>query len=369
MNNFINCESKVFPWHLHPAQLYSMALEFGLNSHDLLAAGRLTPEDIKQPELYISWQQYSAIAGCLNKTSTDEGGKVPTHWGLELGQRLTMASHGLLSLAIMNCSTWRQALDLMIQYKNLVTALFYIEVKETDSHIILELHPEFTRSELLTHYIDCFFTIVYQVVYQLSSFKEELKGDASEFVISIQADRELAKAEIEKIFHGNCIDKSYGNQISIKKSYLDTEIHSGHAANSVAANSMITLLRGQLAQQTGSNKVGTNKGDLHALHDIFRQKEYSQEKCAALLNTSLTSLKRKLSLTQTSFNKELIQFRLNEACFYLIHSELENDDISQLLGFKDTGSFRRFFKTHMGSTPSEYRIGEIYNTSSIFLRH
>jgi AraC-like DNA-binding protein len=355
MNNLINCESKVFPWHLHPAQLYSMAMEFGLESHDLLAAGKLTPEDIKQPELYISWQQYSAIASCLNKEGLD------AHWGLELGQRLTMASHGLLSLAIMNCSTWRQALDLMIQYKNLVTALFYIEVKETDSHIILELHPEFTRSELLAQYIDCFFTIVYQIIYQLSSLKEELKSETSELVIHIKADREQAKSEIEKIFHGNCIDKSYGNQICIHKRYLDTEIHSGHAANSVAANSMITLLRGQLAQQSansGQGGPGINKGDLHTLHDIFRQQEYSQERCAALLNTSLTSLKRKLALAETSFNKELIQFRLNEACFYLMHSELENEDISQLLGFKDTGSFRRFFKTHIGSTPSEYRVRE-----------
>ncbi|MEH6448312.1 MAG: AraC family transcriptional regulator ligand-binding domain-containing protein [Oleispira sp.] len=351
MNNLINCEAKVFPWHLHPAQLYSMAMEFGLSSRDLLAAGKLTSEDIKQPDLYISWQQYSSIASCLNKEGLD------AHWGLELGQRLTMASHGLLSLAIMNCSTWRQALDLMIQYKNLVTALFYIEVKETDSHIILELHPEFTRSELLTQYIDCFFTIVYQVIYQLSSLKEELKSETSGLIIHIKSDRELAQAEIEKIFHGNCIDKSYGNQICIHKDYLDSEIHSGHAANSVAANSMITLLRGQLAQQSGgSENTGANKGELHVLHDIFRQQEYSQEQCATLLNTSLTSFKRKLSLAQTSFNKELIQFRLNEACFHLVHSELENDDISQLLGFKDTGSFRRFFKTHMGSTPSEYRV-------------
>lgn len=356
MNNLINCESKVFPWHLHPAQLYSMAMEFGVKSHDLLAAGKLTPENIKQPDLYISWRQYSAIASCLNKASLDKASldknrEVPTHWGLELGQRLTMASHGLLSLAIMNCSTWRQALDIMIQYKNLVTALFYIEVKETASHIILELHPEFTRSELLTQYIDCFFTIVYQVLYQLSSLKEELKSETSELIIHIKADREQAQAELDKIFHGNCIDKSYGNQICIHKRYLNTEINAGHAANSVAANSMITLLRGQLAQQSC-----VNKGDLHALHDIFRQQEYSQERCAALLNTSLTSLKRKLALAQTSFNKELIQFRLNEACFHLTHSELENDDISPLLGFKDTGSFRRFFKTHTDSTPSEYRI-------------
>jgi AraC-like DNA-binding protein len=363
MNYFINCQSKVFPWHLHPAQLYSMAMEFGLNSNDLLAAGKVTPEDIEQPEFFISWQQYSAIANCLDKAALDKGSldkteKPPTHWGLELGQRLTMASHGLLSLAIMNCSTWRQALDLMIQYKNLVTALFYIEVKETDSHIILELHPEFTRSELLPHYIDCFFTIVYQVVYQLSSFKEELKSDASELVIHMKADRGLAKTELEKIFHGNCIDNSYGNQIVIQKRYLDTEIHSGQPANSVAANSMITLLRGQLAQQSGSNNASITKGDLHALHDIFRQQEYSQERCALLLNTSLTSLKRKLALAQTSFNKELVQFRVNEACFFLTLSELENEDISQLLGFKDTGSFRRFFKTHMGVTPIEYRARE-----------
>ena len=86
-----------------------MALEFGLNSHDLLTAGKLTPEDIKQPKRYISSQQYMEVASCLNNEGLDK--KAPVHWGLELGQRLTIASHGLLSLAI------------MIQYKNLVTAL------------------------------------------------------------------------------------------------------------------------------------------------------------------------------------------------------------------------------------------------------
>lgn len=339
MPNFINVESSIFPWHLHPAQLYALAIESGIEKQDLLAALRLNEEEILAPDLMISWKQYSAMAHVVDA-------KGPNDWSIQLGERLTIASHGLLSLAIMNCKDWAQALDMMSQYKNLVTALFYIEKKETDSHIILELHPEFVRDPLLAKFLQCFFTIVYRAIFQLSSFKTELSDGSADLNIYLQSDAPSYATAMRESFHNHLHFSQAGDYMKIHKRYLPVPIA---LANPITANNMTALLRGQLLSQP------LLKGELHALHDLFRQQHYLQAQCAEHLNTSTTSLKRKLSLASTSFNKELSLFRLNEACFLLRYTDHSFDEIASQLGYQDLGSFRRSFKQAFNILPKDYR--------------
>lgn len=339
MAKFINNESAIFPWHLHPAQLYALAIDNGISQIDLLNAINLSEADLSSPNLMLSWKQYSAMAQVVKAQG-------PIDWNIQLGQRLTIASHGLLSLAVMNCKDWAQALDMMIQYKNLVTALFYIEKKETTEHIILELHPAFIREPILELFLQCFFTIVYQAIYQLSSFKAELANSSADFNIYLQADSPSYIESMNEIFHRNLHFSQTGNYMKIHKRYLPIPIAQ---ANPITANNMSALLRGQLLNQP------LLKGELHALHDAFRQQQYLQSECAETLNTSTTSLKRKLALAGTSFNKELSLFRQNEACFLLRYSDTSFDEIAAKLGFQDLGSFRRSFKQAYNLLPKDYR--------------
>lgn len=339
MAQFINSESFIFPWHLHPAQLYALAIEHGIKHTELLAALHLTSDDLLRVDLAISWQQYRAMAELISR-------KGPSDWSLLLGERLTIASHGLLSLAIMNCQDWAHALEMMVQYKNLVTALFYIEKKETDTHLILELHPEFSRDDLLNDFLQCFFIIVYQAIYRLSSFQRELEEGSADFAIYLQGPAPSYEDRMRHMFHNNLHFSQASNSMKINKRYLTIAIAQ---ANPITANNMSALLRGQLLNKP------LLKGELHALHDSFRQQHYRQTQCASDLNTSTTSLKRKLKQAQTHFAKELSLFRLNEACYLLRYTDCSLDDISHTLGYQDASSFRRSFKDAFNQLPKEYR--------------
>lgn len=339
MPQYVNSQTEVFPWHLHPAQLFALACDHGLPRQELLAAAGLDESALKQPELLISWQQYSAMARHI-----DQHG--PTDWSIKLGQRLTLASHGLLSLAVMSCENWQQALDLMMRYKNLVTALFYIEKKETDEHLILELHPEFSRDPLIHQFMECFFVIVYQAVYQLGNFGSELESKRMDFSIRLQRKPDAYHQQMSEVFHGNLILGSSVNQMILNKKYLQQPIHS---SNPTTVNNMITLLKGQI------DRFAVLSGDLHALHDLFRKGLFRQEECAEALHISITTLKRRLQAAQTTFNKELAAIRINEACYKLNFSSDSPEKIAADLGFNDLGSFRRLFKSQTGKLPKDYR--------------
>ena len=339
MSNLINCHTAIFPWHLHPAQLYALGLEHQLSAADLLAAAQLSASDIVQAELQISWQQYSGMANYVNQYG-------PEDWSLQLGKRLTLASHGLLSLAVMSCKDWRQALDLMSRFKNLVTALFYLEKKETEHYLILELHPEFTRDPLLSKFVECFFTIVYQAIFQLGNFSSTLINNEMDFKIELQhAPLSYADA-LKETFHGNIEFSRVCNRMILNKRYLDMEIQS---SNPTTANNMITMLKAQI------DNMPNLTGELHSLHQQFRHHHYNQVSCAQQLHTSSTTLKRRLQTAQTTFNKELAAIRVCEANHMLEFSKISIEEISHILGFQDVGSFRRLFKQHTGKLPKEFR--------------
>lgn len=345
MSQFIDVHSAVFPWHLHPAQLYALGQEQGLDSQQLLQAARLKEDDISNSELLISWNQYRAMARQVDD-------QCPPHWGILMGQRLNLASHGLLSLAVMNCSSWDQVLDLMVKFKNLVTALFYVEKRETKDSVFLLLRPEFSRDLLTQKFIECFFLAIYQGITSLASFRELIVSGEADFRIYLQHQAPEYAEISTNAFHQNIEYGHWCYALKVNKTYLQSPINNSNMSNPVITNNMVTLLKGQMQQ------MPVLTGELHALHNLFRQQIFSLEACARALHTSATTLKRRLKQADSSFNQELKIYRCEQAHFLLMYSEISQDDIAAQLGFQDTGSFRRFFKTEARMTPAEFRKGQ-----------
>jgi len=339
MKKQTNCESKIFPWHIHLAQLYVLAQEYGIEKQDLLDAAGLTEPQLEDLTLNISWRQYRS----MNQLVIDHG---PSNWSLEFGKRLTLPTHGLLSLAIMNCNNFRQAVALLFEFKALVESIFYLKQKETAKYLIIELYPEFTRDYLLTKSLEVFFIIVYQSLLSICNFQEEIKNNTENFCIFLPGDPPPYLEEIQKFFNNNLKFNQNRAEMRISKRLLDLDLC---AANPVTTHSLVTVLSAQLAQ------LPVIKGDLHVLHDAFREGIYTQEGCAKAFNISVPTLKRRLKLSFSTFSYELASFRHIEACYALEYESLSIDSIADKLGFQDVGSFRRAFKKLSGITPNEYR--------------
>lgn len=73
------------------------------------------------------------------------------------------------------------------------------------------------------------------------------------------------------------------------------------------------------------------------------------------LNTSKSTLVRRLRVEGTTFQKLLDETRSDLALRYLKTSALNNQQIAHLLGYRDTSAFQRAFRKWTGKTPQQLR--------------
>lgn len=79
------------------------------------------------------------------------------------------------------------------------------------------------------------------------------------------------------------------------------------------------------------------------------------EQCAHFLQTSTSTLKRKLSDENSSYQKLLDEVRYHRARVLLKKFEYSITDLSDSMGFSSSASFSRSFRKWSGVTPSQYR--------------
>jgi AraC-like DNA-binding protein len=78
---------------------------------------------------------------------------------------------------------------------------------------------------------------------------------------------------------------------------------------------------------------------------------------AQRLAMSKRSLQRYLGDESVSFQDVLSQVRQGLAQHYLINSTISPGEMSWLLGFQESNSFIRAFRSWTGTTPGAYRVG------------
>lgn len=86
------------------------------------------------------------------------------------------------------------------------------------------------------------------------------------------------------------------------------------------------------------------------------------EDMAAALDTTPTTLRRRLDAEASSFQGIKDQLRSDLAIDRLCHSSLSMDEIAAELGFADASAFHRAFKRWNGLQPGEYRLRRMRST-------
>ena len=340
MNHLIKSQDPAFPWHLHPVQLLELAKELGLNADVIQMEAGLDASRFDDLEYRISWDQYRVIAECLEK----EG---PEDWSYEFGDRLTLASQGMLSLALMSCSSLREILELIIPYKILVTSLMGLELKETENDLLLIVKPEFTRDPIAQKFIEVFFIILYKAASQIGGFKYLLGHSPENICIFLKGAPPRYEPKLQNIFSQNVEWGSQFDYLRVSKRLADVKLET---ANPVAAANMFKILKAQLLS------LPKTKGVLHELRDLFASGIHNQDECANRMYASVATLKRQLKQAHTSFSNELKIYRIEQGCFFLESTSMAISDIADQLGFHDVASFRRMFKKEVGQAPTEYRM-------------
>ncbi len=117
------------------------------------------------------------------------------------------------------------------------------------------------------------------------------------------------------------------------------------------------FIRDQLKQRNALLLESTSMGErVHSILMILEQpKACAVGKVAEALNTSVSTLQRKLKTEQMSYTDIQADVVKQRATKLLLSTHRAIDDIASELGYNETSSFYRAFKRWMGVSPGEYR--------------
>lgn len=263
--------------------------------------------------------------------------------GLRLGQRLGIESYGTFGFALMSCANLRESTMLMLRYgKVFFEPLWECETQEGGLLLwpsLLKGTPEQRRfiAEL------CFS--------QFSAIGRSLhrgKLDGAQIHFDFAAPK--STGIYETIFGVEITFGAGRSQIFIPENVLDTPVRtaslSEHLVFHRQCEEMLRRLDG--AAQTTA--------DVRCLLMQSAGQFYDITQVAERLGLSERTLRRRLTAESTSFRDVLDEIRNLLAKEYLAKTELVVAEIAYLLGYEETGNFRRAFVRWNGMTPSEYRI-------------
>jgi AraC-like DNA-binding protein len=94
---------------------------------------------------------------------------------------------------------------------------------------------------------------------------------------------------------------------------------------------------------------------MHCISQHLSDFNVTAEWIATELNISVRTLQRRLSDEGTSFSDVLQKVKFRSAKQYLLESEKSISDITQILGFTDSGNFSRAFKNWSDLSPLQFR--------------
>ena len=264
--------------------------------------------------------------------------------GLRYGRRLNLPAHGVIGYALMSSGTVSELLNVIIRYNRLLAPDIDVRLHKQDDFVALRA----TTKGVSTYRIDQFFMEAFFASVSTCAaflFPNSTNVGIQQFHFPQPAYQDLYR----QVFNNQLEFAADYSQMLIPAELMDVTLGMAHPAAE-------TLFRKQCDERLKSlnQKQRVSASVLESL--LHRRGGFPRiGEVAARLNTSESSLRRKLSAEGTSFQALLDQVRLQLAHEYLETTRMPVSEIAWLLGFDDTANFRRAFKRWTGKTPSSYR--------------
>lgn len=264
-------------------------------------------------------------------------------FGLLVGERLRVGSHGILGYAVTNSVTPRQALELIERFVQVRTSLVSAKLEIAGEHarlVFAECHPlDAIRQPVME-----------AIVLTIKNLLDYITRGASPasfvaFPFDVPGHANLAR----DLF--GC-DVRYGVDwagMAFPVADLDRPLDS---SNPRALSEAVRVCQVELAKLSRQ----------HALSSRVRRLMFekvgefpSQQSTAQLLNMTPRTLHRRLTDEGTSYREILESVRHKLAVESVKSGKLSLQEIAFLLGYDSLGNFRRAFIRWEGKSPSEYR--------------
>ena len=310
--------------------------ELGLSASAVLRRAGLPQMLREQPVSFLKTDEYFALWRAIGELSTNPA------IGLSLGTENRTERFHPIGLAALSSDTFGAGMDQMARYKQITCPEEILQEKD-DEEWSIQFHWLLAKEIEPPVLIDCAFAWV------LSIGRHGTRTRLSPIRVELVQPRKHVKA-IERHFGCPVICGASRNAIIFRASDARRPFVTRNAE-------LLGMLAPQLEQELKQNNLDENFIDRVriAIQEKLTGRRPTIEDIADALHISSRTLQRRLQDENSSFQRVLEDARHHLARNYLVNPVLELNEAAYLLGYEDSNSFVRAFRTWEGVPPARWR--------------
>lgn len=268
---------------------------------------------------------------------------VPDHVGLLIGQSIDPRHLGTFGYLLLSAPTLGAAV---------LDAQRYLPLLHQSDGIVIEPLNTQIRLRWTTHYgpsnqtsDEVYYSAILRII-QTCLGRKDITFDSIGFAFEEPA----YSNEFQKIFRCPIQWALPNTEIIFQQSHLSLPVDQYN-------NDLHALLKREAVNHKGAI---THDHEFiccvtQALEDGLQNGTFSATHVSRKLGMSRSTLHRRLSEQQLSFNVLLQRLRCEKAKIHLVNKKLQVTEIAYLLGYSDSSSFTRAYQEWTGETPTVYR--------------
>lgn len=318
--------------------LVGLSSDYGVSPVEILSGTGVDPAALEDPDEEINGSQELSVI----QNVVDRLGGVPA-LGLEAGHRYHLTTFGILGYAILSSATGRDALDLLLRFRQLMYTFSWVTVAERDGAVDIVFDDSAVPSGL-------------------RRFLFERDVAATQHGLELIYGAPIRARAVEARFPTPGWAAEYERTLGTAVRFDADRNSLCYAKEQLEQPSLQADL--QMAKFTTAQceallaKRRTRKGTTGQVHRILVREPNvapNMERVARQLGMTSRSLRRRLAEEGTSFRALSSAVRESLAEGLLFNEGLSVKGTSYHLGFSDTRGFVAAFKRWKGVTPGEWR--------------
>ncbi|NRB41983.1 MAG: AraC family transcriptional regulator ligand-binding domain-containing protein [Pseudomonadales bacterium] len=341
MRNTIAIDDGIISGQYHLRQLCVYLTQRQFDPQPMFTASDIPNNILDDKSARISYSQYRQALlygrNCLKDAA----------FGLHLGQAFTEDSHGLIGLSAQCSANFQDALLTAVEFKKVFSPITTLAFKQAGNYSYLECKMSLSwDDEAVTRLLieTCFAYLFKAILALLPEIRPQVFFEFSyaepdylhDYQQCLNNHLHFNGAKNRMIFPTSCMQKT----LPMANRWLLEEV--------------------EAIKQQALHAQEPRQGLMDLIETLLLQKEpaiSTQEQLAKQLNTTISTLKRRLNKHHCSFQCLWDDVRKHQACEMLENVDTSVADVARQMNFSDVASFRKAFKRWIGLSPQAYREG------------
>ncbi|MDG9929977.1 MULTISPECIES: AraC family transcriptional regulator [unclassified Pseudomonas] len=316
------------------------AEQLGLDVEAARDAAGISPDDLADNGRRLPSEVHERLLEHLLRVSGDP------LFGLRSARYVQPGSWSVLGYITMNCATLGEAMGRIVPYEKLVGDMGTSSVEMAGDHVRLIWNCRHEHPQIRRHMIEN--VLASWLLY--ARWIADMDRSPREVWFEHDRPADAPQADYEEVFGCPVLFGQPCNALLVPLDYL------GIPLRQADANLLRTLEEHALTMMAGlDDNEPLPQRVKNALRLLLKDGLPRKEKVAEKFHMTVRTLQRHLQQSGTSYQEILDQLRQELAEHYLLRSDLAIQDIASYLGFTESRSFHRSFKTWTGLTPGMYR--------------